>query len=231
MIIPVSTAIDGDTPIMCFDAAVGILLSGSDVKMWADKTGGPQGQGYALRAPGNMPAFLASDLNGLPAVEFVAASSEYLEGERRRDLQGIAHFTLLSVGTGAYFGHGQSANNHIQQALSGTSFFLVVANGSNSFGSYAGASATYLVRSELYDGPLGSNALRLVGRENKVAKTISFTNTIPGTTENAASIVRMGRRVYDATYLGGKFAYIYIMPITVADIGDKEDIEKAKYSI
>lgn len=230
-ITPISIAVDGDTPIMWFDAARGVLLNGSDVKIWADKTGGPQGQGYALRSAGALPALLSSDLNALPAVEFVAASSEYLEGERRRDLQAKANFTIISVTTGAYIGQAQSANNHIQQALSTTTIFYVVANGSNSFGSYTGASAAYLVRCGLFDGSQGANAGRLVARENKVAKTLSFTGTIPATTENAASVFRLGRRAYDTTYLGGKIAEFMIFSTTLSDVADKEDILKAKYSI
>ncbi len=230
-ITPVSIVVDGNTPVMWFDAGVGRLDSGSDCKIWCDKTGGPQFQGYSLRNTSGLPAVLSSDLNSLPAVEFVAASSEYLEGERRRDLQNVAAFTLISVTTGAYIGHAQSANNHIQQALSGTSFFMVVANGSNSFGSYAGASATYLVRSMIFDGSQGANATRLVARENKSAKTLSFTGTIPATTENAASVFRLGRRAYDTSYLGGKVAEFMIFNTALADVGDKEDILKAKYSV
>lgn len=233
-IVPMSIVVDGNTPIMWFDAAVGRLDSAGDCKIWVDKTGGPQQQGYALRVAtgSNLPAVLATDINSKPAIEFVAASTEGLQGERRTELQGVAAFTLISVTTGAYIGQAQSANLHIQQALSTTTIFNVIANGSNTFGSYTGASATYFVRSMLFDGSQGANAGRLVARENKVAKTLSFTGTIPATTENnAASVLRFGRRAYDTSYLGGKIAEVMVFNSVLADVADKEDILKAKYSI
>lgn len=232
-ITPVTIAVDGDTPLVWFDAAIGILLSGSDAKIFVDKTGGPQFQGYALRVASgsNLPAVLSTDVNSLPALEFVAASSEGLEGERRTDLQARSAFTLISVTTGAYIGQAQTANLHIQQALSTTTIFNVVANSANSFGSYAGASAVYLVRSLIFDGSQGTNATRLIARENKVAKTLSFTGTIPATTENGTSVFRLGRRAYDTTYLGGKIAEFMIFGTALADVGDKEDILKSKYAI
>lgn len=231
VISPITITIDGSTPVMWFDAAIGVLLDTGNIKIWADKTGGPQKQGYALRSAGALPALLATDLNSLPAAEFVAASTEYLEGERRRDIQGLTNLTLISVTTGAYIGQAANSSLHIQQALSTTSFFYVIANGGNTFGSYAGASAVYLVRSFLFDGSQALNAGRLVARENKVDKTLSFTGTIPATTENGTSVFRLGRRAYDTLYLGGKIAELMFFNSTLADVGDKEDILKAKYAI
>lgn len=231
---PSSIVVDGNTPIMWFDAAVGVLNDGSgNAKVWADKTGGPLRQGYALRLPAsgsNLPAILSSDINSLPAIEFVTANTEGLEGERRRDWQGISGYTLTTVTTGAYIGQASGANSHQQQAISGASYFLVNANGGAGFGSYAGT-AVYLVRSTIFDGSQPDNATRLVGRENKVAKTLSFTGTIQATTENTAAIFRMGRRAYDPTHLGGKIAEVLLFATPLADVGDKEDILKSKYGL
>lgn len=230
---PASIQIDGSAPIMDFDTRVGVLNDGSgNCKIWADKTGGPQYQGYAVRAASgsNLPAILAADLNGIDAIEFVAANSEALEGERRRDWQGLSQYTLITVTTGAYVGQASAATNHIQQALSGASFFLVNATGGAGFGSHAGT-ATYLVRSTIFNGSLADNATRLVGRQNKVAQTLSFTGTIPALTENTASVFRLGRRAYDATYLGGKDVRIVLLNVALADIGDKEDVLKSEYAI
>lgn len=231
IISPATIVIDGDTPAVWFDAAIGRLDVAGDVKIWCDKTGGPAFQGYALRAPAALPALLPTAINSLPAIQFTAASSEYLQGERRTDLQAKAGLTIISVGTGPYIGHGQTANLHTQQALSGTSIFTVFANGSNSFGSYAGESAAYLVRTALFDGTQTTNTTSLVARKNKVAQTLSFTGTIPDLTENGStSIMSFGKRVYDATFIGNDLAEVIIFNYTLTDAGDKEDILKLKYN-
>lgn len=230
---PTTIVVDGDTPIMWFDAGSKVLLSGSDITAITDKTGGPQYQGYALTHTGNRPALLSTDINSLPALEFVSASTEGLVGGRRRDLQNIGAFTFISVGTGTIIDHGQSSSVQTQfDVLSGgTTYFYAINNGSAANGSDAGT-ATYLVRSTIFDGSQGTNATRLVRRENKIAQTVSFSGTIPATTENnSASVFGIGKRSYSANFFGGKSAEFMIFNSALADVGDKEDILKAKYVI
>lgn len=229
---PVTIAVDGNTPIVWFDAASKKLLSGSDVTVITDKTGGPQCQGYSWQFITARPALLSSDINSLPALEFILGSTEGLSGLRRLDLQGIGAFTYIDVGTGTMVDQGFSANAQTQfSVLSAGSYFYAINNGSAANGSDAGTNA-YLVRTVIFDGSQGTNATRLVRRENKVAQTVSFSGTIPSTTEsNAASVFNMGKRSYSANYFTGKIAEFMIFNSVLADVGDKEDILKAKYAI
>lgn len=228
---PVTLQVDSDTPIMWFDAGSKLLLSGSDVTAIADKTGGPQYQGYALSFITARPGILATDINSLPAIDFVAASTEGLVGARRTDLQGIGAFTYIEVGTGTIIDHGFSANAQTQfGVLSGGSYFYAINNGSAANGSDAGT-ATYLVRTTIFNGAGAGNSTRLLRRENKVAQTVTFSGTIPATTENSASVFGVGKRSYSANYFTGKIAEFMIFNSVLADVGDKEDILKAKYAI
>jgi dienelactone hydrolase len=233
---PLSIAIDGVTPFVWFEGVSGTLNDGSgNCEIWCDKTGGPQYQGYALRvaASSNLPAILATDLNSLAAIEFDSANSEGIAGERRRDLQGISQFTCIEVSTGTIIDHGQGANNQTQFTVlsAGTTYFYAVSNGSAANGSDAGNNS-YLVRTLIYDGSQSTNALRLIRRENKVAQTVSFSGTIPATTEsNASSVFGMGKRSYSANYFSGKVAEFIIFPGVLSNVGNIEDILKAKYNI
>lgn len=229
---PATIVVDGDTPIMWLDPASKKLLSGSDVSVIADKTGGPQYQGYSWAFNGGRPALLATDLNSLPALEFAAASTEGLLGLPRIDLQGIAAFTFIEVGTGTIIDQGGGATSQTQfHVLAGGDYYYAISNGGATFGNDAGT-ATYLVRTTIFNGTGGSNALRLIRRENKVAQTVTFTGTIPATTEsNAASVFGIGRRSYDSASFNGKIAEFMIFASALADIGDKEDILKTKYAI
>jgi pimeloyl-ACP methyl ester carboxylesterase len=229
---PVTIAVDGDTPILWIDAASKKLLSGSDVSVITDRTGGPQYQGYSLTYVTNRPELLSTDINSLPAIDFLSTNSEGFSGLRRPDLQGIGAFTCIEVSTGTIIDHGAGATNQTQFAvLSGGNYFYAVSNAGAASGSDGGA-ATYLVRSLIFDGSQSGNAARLVRRENKAAQSVSFTGTIPATTEShASSVFGIGKRSYSATYFSGKLAEIQIFSSALADVGDKEDILKTKYGI
>jgi len=229
---PTTIVVDGNTPIVWFDAASKKLLSASDVTVITDKTGGPQYQGYSWTFIGSRPALLSSDINSLPAIEFVAASTEGLLGLRRPDLQALGLFTFIEVGTGTIIDHGAGATSQTQfSVLSGGDYYYAISNGGSSFGNDTGNNS-YLVRSVIFNGSLGSNSLRLVRRENKSAQTVTFTGTIPATTEsNVSSVFGIGKRSYDASNFNGKIAEFMIFNIDLADVGDKEDILKTKYNI
>jgi len=230
---PVTIVVDGNTPIVWFDAASKKLLSASDVTVITDKTGGPQYQGYSWTFITARPALLSTDINSLPAIEYILGSSEGMTGLRRPDLQGIGAFTFIDVSTGTIIDHGFSATAQTQFTVlsAGTTYFYAINNGGAANGSDAGTN-TYLVRSVIFDGSQGTNATRLVRRENKVAQSVSFSGTIPATTEsNAASIFGIGKRSYSANYFTGKIAEFMIFNSVLADVGDKEDILKTKYAI
>jgi pimeloyl-ACP methyl ester carboxylesterase len=232
---PASITIAGLTPTQWFRASDGILASGSDARVWVDKTGGRKYQGYALIQQGssNMPAILPTDLNSHPALEFVAASQEYLQGARRAEFQGAANVTWITVSTGVMINQGQSATNQTQEVLSGGNYFDAVANGANSFGQYAGTNA-YLVRVRLYDGSQGTNATKLIARQNKVNQALSFTNNIPTTTEsNTSSVQAVGKRSYDAAWFNGKMAEFIVFNSTLSTVNADAvaDVLKAYYAI
>lgn len=228
--VPEAIAFGGEVPVMWLDAGGKNLIISGEMVVLVDKTGGPGGQGYAFRNTTGLPTFLPADLNGLPAISF-DGSTEYLESDRRLDIEGINKLTLISVSTGVYLGYASSSFNHIQQALSGGNVFSVIATNQNTFGSYAGESATYLVRSMIFDGTQGENALRLIARKNKIQQTQSYTGTIPTTTLTGNSIARIGRRAYDTLFLGGKLAEVLLFATVVPDIDSKENILKVKYAV
>lgn len=228
--VPTTIAVDGDTPIVWFDAASKKLLSGSDVTCIADKTGGPNYQGYALTYVTARPELLPSDINSLPAIEFV---NEGLTGLRRPDLQGITQFTWIGVSTGAMVDHGASSTRQTQfDLLFGGNNVCGVADALAAYATYTGT-ATYKVRSVLYDGSQSTNATKLIRREDKVQKTLTFggANIYPATESNSGSVFGVGARSYNATKYPGKFAEFMIFNTKLSDIGDKEDILKTKYSI
>lgn len=229
---PVTIVVDGDTPVVWLDAASKKLLSVADVTVISDKTGGPQCQGYSFQFITARPALLATDINSLPAIDFNAIGTEGLVGIRHPSLQGLGAFTFISVNTGAIVDHGFSANAQTQfETLVVATNFSAVNNGSAANGSDAQI-ASYLVRTTIFDGSGGSNATRLIRRENKVAQALTFSGTIPAATEsNASSVFGIGKRSYSANYFGGKIAEFMIFNSVLADVGDKEDILKAKYAI
>jgi pimeloyl-ACP methyl ester carboxylesterase len=229
---PVTIAIDGNTPIIWFDAASKKLLSASDVTTIADKTGGIGFQGYAWTYTANRPALLSTDINSLPAIEFVAASSEGFSGLRRSDIQGLSAFTFVEVSTGTIIDHGVGATVQTQfTTLSGGQNFTAINNGGSTYGQDAQA-ASYKVRSVIYDGSQSTNATKLIRRDDKVQQSLSFTGTIPTTNEsNTSSVFGIGKRSYSANYFDGKIAEFMIYNTALSDVGDKEDILKTKYAI
>jgi pimeloyl-ACP methyl ester carboxylesterase len=229
---PTTIVVDGNTPIVWFDAASKKLLTGSDVTAIADKTGGPQYQGYAWTFVTNRPALLSSDINSLPAIEFVASSSEGLVGLRRPDLQALSAFSFIDVNTGTIIDQGVGATFQTQfTTVSGGDNYTAISNSASAYGQDAQATS-YLVRSVLYDGSQATNATKLVRRDNKVQQSLTFTGTIPATNEsNVSSVFGIGKRSYDAAYFNGKIAEFMIFNFALSDIGDKEDLLKTKYAI
>lgn len=212
-----------------------VLKDGSNnVSAICDLTGGWANQGYALRFVSAKPVYVAAALNGRPKITFTGASSQYVQGELIKSLQGKGKLTIISVANGVIWSHGANANELTQLAISGGNYFDVIANGAATNGSHAGA-ATTLVRTIQFDGSQGSNATKLVVRENKVAKTLTFTGTIPSTTEsNAASVMTIGKRAYDATFFGGDFADLFAIPdVTMTDpeADSAADTLKTEYGV
>lgn len=212
-----------------------VLKDGSNnVLALCDLTGGWANQGYAVRFVGAKPLYVASSLNGRPVIRFTAASLQYLQGELVKSMQGKTKFTKIVVSTGLIISHGAGAFELTQIALAGGSYFGVVANSAGTNGAYAGT-ATALVRVEQFDGSQATNILKYQIRENKVNKTLTFTGTLPATTEtNAASVLAIGKRAYDATYFGGDLAdAVFIPDVTMnnTEADAAADTLKTEYSI
>ena len=206
----------------------------NNVSALCDLTGGWANQGYALRFVGAKPLYVANALNGRPKITFTPASLQYLQGELVSALQNKGKLTIISVGDGVIFGHGANATALTQLALAGGSYFNVIANGSATNGAHTG-SASVLVRTIQFDGSQATNAAKLIVRENKVAKTLTFTGTIPSTTENnSASVFTIGKRPYDATFFGTNFLDLYACPdntMSNTEADAAADPLKTEYSI
>lgn len=233
---PVAQTIGGYTVGARFKVdAIRVLKDGSNnVSALCDLTGGLAAQGYAIRFVGAKPVYVASSLNGRPVIRFTSASSQYLQGELITAMQGKGKFTKIVVSTGLIISHGANANALTQIALAGGSYFGVVANAAGTNGAYAGA-ATALVRVEQFDGSQSTNALKYQIRENKVNKTLTFTGTLPSTTEsNTASVFTIGKRAYDAAYFGGDLADIAFIPSVTMNNTEADaaaDTLKTEYGI
>lgn len=212
---PIDRKISGYTSGFIFQVAASrVIKDGSNnVSVLADTMGGWANQGYAVRGSGGgRPAYNATLQNSLPGITFTAASSHVLQGELMKCLQGKSKFTRITVFNGVVLSHGASGTENTQTAFSGGSYFDVVANGAGTNGAYAGA-ASFLVRVIIYDGTQSTNATKLIVRENKAAKTLTFTGTIPSTTEsNSSSVFRMGEVSYTATFIGGSILYDAVIP-------------------
>lgn len=212
-----------------------VLKDGSNnVSAICDLTGGWANQGYALRFVSAKPLYVANALNGRPKITFTAASSQYVQGELIKALQGKSKLTIISVTDGVIWSHGASASELTQLAISGGNYFDVIANGSGTNGSHPG-SATMLVRTIQFDGTQSTNATRLVVSENKVDKTLTFTGTIPATTEsNTSSVMTIGKRTFDASFFGGSFVDVYATPdVTMNNTERNAEVDtlKTEYSV
>lgn len=238
---PVAPTINGVTVSNWFVPTVNrVIKSGTNkTTVLTDKVGGFQYQGYALNvaAPtGDEPVYTASGLNSLPTLNCgtTAAGGPYITGPLLRAMSGKSKFTAFLVTNGVIVDHGASSSARTQMsARSGTDYFHVVGNGGATFGQFTGA-ATNLVRTVIYDGTLTGNSNRLKVREDKTAKTLTFTGTIPATTEsNAASIFALGK----SSFAAGTIGWIVVEIIIIEDALDAtacgaiEDILKAKYAI
>ncbi len=228
---PASIAYQGSTPVMWFNAASKKLLLSATVTAIADVTGGPQYQGYALSydTGSDRPAYLATDLNSLPAIQF---NLNGLIGAIRNDLLGIPKFTFISVGTGAVIRQRKDSTHMMQfTALSGGSDYTAFYNGSPNYGDNID-SAIYKVRKVIYDGTLTGNDNRLKKWIDKVSKNPlpDFVGTIPALTDNSSgSTFGIGSDL-DGGFVNGKYAEFMIFTSVVSGTA-QEDALKTKYAI
>lgn len=160
----------------------GATYMASDGSQWTDRVSGNN-----LTAAGvARPTFTAAQQNGLPCFTF-DGTNNIMQKSRINAIQNIAGLTIWVVGRRFGVSHFNTATARTElMQFTDNAIYGIIANGSNSYGSFAHSNAVSYSMI-IFDGSQGTNATRLVMYVNGVARTLSFTLTIPATTENAAS--------------------------------------------
>jgi len=155
----------------------------------------------------------------------VALTSGYISGGNVTQLDGASKFTLESW---VYFSSVGSWNTILAKSTSGTnriaiqtgggdnSLYIMVGNGSNTYGQTATntvAAGQWYHIAVVFDGTQSTNAARLTLYINGVAKTLTFTGTIPSSvssTNTAAFLAGSETTTSTNTYLNGKIDEIRV---------------------
>lgn len=162
------------------------------------------------------PIYLTAALNGLNTLQFTAATSQNLRRAKVTELQGISGLSIFHVGgkLGAAVFHGFDLNNRTQvlSDFTDNKSYSIIANGSGSFLSNSTGAAGYQRWDTIFDGSQSGNSNRLKSYLNSTLQTITYSGTIPATTESNASS-KFGIGVIDLAspiYTGGEIAEILI---------------------
>jgi len=168
-----------------------LTIDGSNrVSQMTDKSG----NGYTVSNGGaatTWPVYTANAQNGKPVLTYT--SSQLLSRAKVTALQGIGGLTVFIIGGGGgadRFYHGQDASNRTEFVVNYTSntLFAVVSNAGTQYGSVATSNANHK-GAFIFDGSQTGNANRMKARVDGAAVTLSFTGTIPATTESGASSI------------------------------------------
>lgn len=168
-----------------------LTIDGSNrVNQMTDKSG----NGYTVSNGGantTWPVYTASAQNGKPMLTYT--SSQLLSRAKVTAVQGIGGLTVFIIGGGGgadRFYHGQDASNRTEFMVNYTSntLFAVLSNAGTQYGSVATSNANHK-GAFIFDGSLVTNANRMKARVDGSSVTLSFTGTIPATTESAASSI------------------------------------------
>ncbi len=213
------------TPLCYWDN--GATYMASDGSQWTDRMGN-----YNLTAAGAArPTLVSNALNGLSSYTF-NGTEQVLTGGRITQIQNASSFTMWFVAKRGGLTHYSSGSLrtefiHYTDNLN----YGIIANGGTTFGTHARSNA-YNYSVIVYDGSKSLNTNRVRMWTNGVEQNITFSGTIPATTENdASSLIRMGR------FFGGFFASemleagIITSAITIPQIAGVNNFLKAKYAL
>lgn len=169
------------------------------------------------------PIYLSAALNSLNTLQFTAATFQNLRRAKVTELQGISGLSIFHVGgkLGAAVFHGFDLNNRTQvlSDFTDNKSYSIIANGSGSFLSNSTGAAGYQRWDTIFDGSQSGNSNRLKSYLNSTLQTITYTGTIPATTESNASS-KFGLGVIDLSspiYTGGEIAEVLIYTKAVSD--------------
>lgn len=171
----------------------GSSFMASNASSWTDRIGG-----YSLSSSGSGHS-RATGING--RLKLVNTASGYWVGPRITSMQNASAVTIWTVGNGLTAYHGNPADTlartQFNHFVSDTNFYGVICGGGSlKYGYYSAGVAANYYAVMIYDGSQTGNANRLKIWVNGIARTLTFVDTIPATTENSASsVVQVGRAV------------------------------------
>lgn len=167
----------------------GISYMAADGSLWTDKIGG-----YNVAATGTArPTLTAASLNGRPSFTFSGVN--VLEAARVPAFQGLAGITIWSVGKRFCWAHDFNVNNrtnHLHYNIGDLSYANIANVASNAQGYYSPGNVwQYSIL--VFDGSQPTNDTKTRQWKNGVEQTLTFSGTMPSTTEsNASSILQIG---------------------------------------
>lgn len=213
--------------------------SSNRVSQMNDKSGNSyhvSNAGAATTWPTRVPFYK----NGRAALRFVSSSSQILSRAKITALQGINGLTVFIVGGlggGERFYHGFNNSNRTEflNNLNGDSdAYAIICNAGSSYGQYNNTTQTLYKGVYIYDGTQSTNATKLVCKINGTTQSLTFTGTIPSTTEaHASSIFTIGGKFnspgYD--YSNGYLCemLVYTRALTSQEVTDIESYLSSKW--
>jgi hypothetical protein len=207
----------------------GATYMAADGSQWTDRMGL-----YNLTAAGTArPTYTAGAQNGLPSFAF-DGTTDVLTGARITQIQGVNGLTMWSAGKKWVFTHYDAGNSNLRTEFIHNSDNLnygIVANTATSLGTHASPDA-FNYSLLVYDGTQGTNETKLKLYLGGVAQTVSFTLTIPATTESSASsLIRMGK-FFGGFKAGQSLEHgIITRAITAGEITSLNSYLAAKYAL
>jgi hypothetical protein len=186
-----------------------------------------------------IPEFIASYYNSLPAVRFLAANSSLLQSGRSTRLQGLSKLTIICVGKNLNFADGTSNSDRtgINASDTNAAFVATVGNGTNTLGQLAGGQdAVVSIKAMVFDGTQTGNANRLKVYKNKSPLVLTFTGTIPSTTQTSSALIggsriRLGNNYGSYSDCDIMRLLIYQDALSLAAIESASDLLNTKYSV
>lgn len=194
------------------------------------------GNSYHVSESGSArPTWVSNQINQKPTIRF--SGSTALRRAKITNLQNIASITAFIVGGNGIpsVWHGFDFSNRTQ--FEGGTPLGVICNAGSSFGTIVTIPhhTTAQINCFVYDGSQSTNATRLRLNLSGVSKTLTFTGTIPATTENNASS-KFGIGVIDNStpvYRAGDFAefILYLRVLSDAEILQVTNYLRSKWGL
>lgn len=230
--------------LMHYDASDYSSLSGDLSTNRVSQINDLSGNGYHLSNGGSAntwPTRSAFAQNGRASLRFVGNSNQILSRAKVTALQGINALTVFLVGGkggGERFFHGYDNNNRTEflNNFSDTDAYAIVCNAGSSYGNYNNVTNTIYKGTFIYDGTQSTNATKMIAKFNGTQQTLTFTGTIPTTTEShASSVMAMGGKLVGGsyTYSNGFFCemLVYTRVLTAQEISDIEAYLLSKWAL